>query len=56
MGDQTENPRKVPLDPVSKSPEDFCRNTEQENCQEINGTNAMEKRLEEGHGEWASEG
>ena len=51
-----ETQEKVPLDPVSKFPEDFCRNTEQENCQEINGTNAMEKRLEEGHGDWASEG
>jgi len=45
VGDQTENPRKVPLDPVSESPEDFCRNVEQENDQEISGCKAMGKGL-----------
>ena len=34
------------VSPVSKSPEDFYRNVEQENGQEISGSNAMGKRLE----------
>lgn len=42
----TEPSVQILVSPVSKSPEDFYRNVEQENGQEISGSNAMGKRLE----------